>query len=196
MKKSIIIFGTGRAGKTTLAKKLNEELNYSVIGTDEIVTAFERSFLQLGIGKPNDSEKTAANLAPFLAHFLGGLSYRSCCHNGTKYVFEGGYFDLNAMLPVLRMYDEWKDNCLLIGLIYPGQTSGGLFNDIRKFDTEDDWTYNLSDNELRSHVDHCIEYSRNFYNKYQKHNPVIYDVSKNREQVLNKIINDIENDLI
>jgi adenylate kinase family enzyme len=37
MKRNILIFGTGRVGKTTLAKKLNEELNYSVIGTDDII---------------------------------------------------------------------------------------------------------------------------------------------------------------
>ena len=37
-----------------------------------------------------------------------------------------------------------------------------------------------------------MEYSRNLCDKFQKYNPFIYDVSKNREQVLDKIVNDIK----
>jgi len=198
MKKNIIILGTGRAGKTTLAKKLNEELCYSVIGTDDIITAFERSMPQVKIGQPNDIETTAANLAPFLAHFIGGLTYRSCCRNGTNCVFEGSgsHFDFEKMLPILDMYDEWKDNCLIIGLIYPGIAPDDLLNDMRKHDIESDWTYNLNDDELRNHIIGSIEYSRNFYDKFQKYNPIIYDVSKNRKSVLDKIVNDIKFGLI
>ena len=194
MKKNIIIIGTGRVGKTTLAKKLNEGLNYSVIGTDDIITAFERSFHQLGIGNANTPETTAANLAPFLAHFIGGLTYRSSCYNGTNYVFEGSgsHFDFEKMLPILDMYDEWKDNHLLIGLIYPNLTPDEIFNDIRAHDAESDWTYNISDDELKSHAILLAEYSRNFRDNFQKYDPIIYDVSKNRAQVLDNIVNDIK----
>jgi len=68
---------------------------------------------QVKIGQPNDIETTVANLAPFLAHFIGGLTYRSCCRNGTNCVFEGSgsHFDFEKMLPILDMYDEWKENC-------------------------------------------------------------------------------------
>jgi len=104
----------------------------------------------------------------------------------------GSHFDFEKMLPILEMYDEWKDNHLLIGLIYPNQTPTELFNDIREYDVEDDWTYNLSDDELRSHVISGIEYSRNFLDNFKKYAPVTYDVSKNRKQVLDKIVNDIK----
>jgi len=100
------------------------------------------------------------------------------------------------MLPILDMYDEWKDNCLIIGLIYPGISPDDLFNDIRKHDIESDWTYNINDDELRNHVISSIEYSRNFHDKFHKYNPVIYDVSKNRKSVLDKIVNDIKFGLI
>jgi len=194
MKKNIIIIGTGRVGKTTLAKKLNEELNYSVIGTDDLITAFERSLPQLGIGSSYDIGAAIANFTPFLAHLIGGMAYRSSCHNGSHYVFEGSgsHFDLEKMLPILHMYDEWKDNYLLIGMIYPEIAPNDLFNDIRKHDVESDWTYNLSDDELKNHVIDGIEYSRNFHEKFQKYNPIVYDVSKNREKVLDEIVRDIK----
>ncbi|MCL2188968.1 MAG: hypothetical protein FWC16_08625 [Defluviitaleaceae bacterium] len=194
MRKNIIILGTGRVGKTTLAKKLNEQLNYSVIGTDDIITAFERAMPQANIGLPNDIETTVANLTPFLAHFIGGLTYRSCCPNGTNFVLEGSgsHFDFEKMQPILDMYDEWKDNYLLVGLIYPNISPDDLINDIRKHDNQNDWTYNLSDSELRSHVINGIEYSKNFHAIFQKYNPIIYDVSKNRNDVLDKIVADIK----
>jgi len=190
MKKNIIILGTGRVGKTTLAKKLNEELNYSVIGTDDIISAFTRSLPQLGVSSSYNNGANIDNLSPFLAHFIGGLAYRSSCHNGTYYVFEGSgsHFDLEKMLPILDMYDEWRDNYLLIGLIHPDISPDDLFNDIRKHDVESDWTYYLNDDELKSHVMNGIEYSRNFCEKFQKYNLAIYDVSNNREKVLDEIV--------
>jgi len=52
MKKNIILLVPGRSGKTTLAKKLNEALNYSVICTDDLYIGFEEGMPQSKIGKP------------------------------------------------------------------------------------------------------------------------------------------------
>ena len=38
--KNIIIAGPSRAGKSTLARKLNEELNCFIIGLDKLVTKY------------------------------------------------------------------------------------------------------------------------------------------------------------
>jgi len=198
MKKNIIIIGAGRAGKTTLAKKLNEELNYSVIGTDDLSIGFAEGLPQLNIVNLNDSKMSAANIAPFLASYVSALAWRSNYYNGTKYVFEDGkgYFDFDKLVPIWEVIepdkDYWKTQYLIIGLIYPNQTPEQLFIDIRKHDVENDWTYNISDDELRSRVIDGIEYSRNFRDKFQKYNPIIYDVSKNRAQVLDNIVNDIK----
>jgi len=198
MKKNIIIIGAGRAGKTTLAKKLNEELNYSVIGTDDLSIGFAEGLPQLNIVNPNDSKTSSANIAPFLASYVSALAWRSNYYNGTKYVFEDGkgYFDFDKLVPIWKVIepdkDYWKTQYLIIGLIYPNQTPEQLFDDIRKYDVKNDWTYNLSDDELRSLAAKGIEDSKNFCDKFQKYDPIIYDVSKNREQVLDKIVNDIK----
>jgi len=43
----IFIAGWSRIGKTTLAKKINEELNYFVLRFDKIVATFGRAYPQL-----------------------------------------------------------------------------------------------------------------------------------------------------
>jgi len=198
MKKNIIIIGSGRAGKTTLAKKLNEALNYSVIGTDDLSIGFAEGLPQSNIVDPNDHKTSAANIAPFLASYVSALAWRSNYYNGTKYVFEDGkgYFDFDKLVPIWEVIepdkDYWKTQYLIIGLVYQNKTPEQLFDDIRKYDVENDWTYNLSDDELRGHVIKCIEDSKDFCDKFQKYDPIIYDVSENREQVLDDIVNDIK----
>ena len=196
MRKNIIIFGAGRAGKTTLAKKLNEELNYSVIGTDDITAILTKSFPELKLDDSNDWEKTMANFAPFIAHFIGTLDYRSKCHNGTNFVIEGWHYDFEKMLPVLNMYEieELSDHFLLIGLTYPNKTPEDYFDDRKKYDMPDDWTYNLCDDELKCLSIDAVEYSRKIHDMYSVYNPLFYDVSQNREQVLDKIVKDIAKD--
>ena len=47
--KNIIIAGPSRAGKSTLARKINEELNYFVISVDKLVAVFQGAYPQLNI---------------------------------------------------------------------------------------------------------------------------------------------------
>ena len=196
LKRNIIIIGPSRAGKTTLAKKLNVELNYSVIGTDDLVIAFEEGMPRSGIGKPNAYETSVANITSFLVAYVNALAWRSNYYNGTKYAFEGGYFD--KLVPIWETpgnepyKDYWKTQYLIIGLVYHNQTPEQLFEAIRKHDVKDDWTSRRSNDELRSHAISSIEYSRYLYEKFQEYNLVIYDVSNNREQVLDKIVSDIK----
>ena len=63
--KNIIIVGPSRAGKTTLARKLNEELNYIVISLDQLVAVFQGAYPQLEIRLNWDRDRTTDHLAPF-----------------------------------------------------------------------------------------------------------------------------------
>ena len=47
--KNIIIGGTVRSGKTTLANVLRERFGYSKVESDTIVNAFDKVFPELGI---------------------------------------------------------------------------------------------------------------------------------------------------
>ena len=191
MRKNILVLGPSRAGKTTLTKKLNEKLNYSVVCFDNLIHAFEESFPQLGICHGAGAGKTAANFADFLTCYLRMLSHRSGQKNGIKFAAEGGYFDFDKIISAMNKYEMTKD-FLFIGLVFNNITPDELFDDIRKNDTEGDWSYNCNDATLKKCVSIFIEDSKMFYDKFQKHNFMIYDVSNDREKVLNKIVDDVK----
>ena len=69
--KNILIVGPSRSGKSTLAKRIHEELGFFVLSTDKLVAVFQNAYPQLDIRLNWDRDKTTENLAPFLGHFLG-----------------------------------------------------------------------------------------------------------------------------
>ena len=206
--KNIIIAGSSRAGKSTLARKINEELNYFVISVDKLVATFKRAYPQLNIKLAWNRRKTTDNLAPFLGHFLGafssshGVAYelnlRAHAVKGNRFVLEGGYFNFEKILPILKMYEieELKDNFFLIGLVQNKKTADEFFNDFRKYDTEDDWTYSLDDDDLREVSQEAIIFSRSMTDHLVKYGFKIYDTSTEREQVFDKIVEDIKSKLV
>jgi hypothetical protein len=207
--KNIIIAGPSRAGKTTLAKKISEELNYFVISLDKLVATFQGAYPQLDIRLNWDREKTTDNLAPFLGHFLGafssghGAKYELNLHahavKGNKFVLEGGYFNFEKISSVLKMYgiEELKDNFILIGLVQNKKTADDYVSDFKKYDTEDDWTYGFTEDELRAYASNdAIPFSRSMTDHLLKYGFTIYDTSADREQVLEQIVEDIKSKLV
>ncbi len=207
--KNIIIAGPSRAGKTTLARKISEELNYFVISLDKLVATFQGAYPQLDIRLNWNREKTTDNLAPFLGHFLGAfssshgtayeLNLRAHAVKGNRFVLEGGYFNFEKISSILKMYEieELKDNFLLIGLVQNKKTADEFVNDFRKYDTEDDWTYGFDDDELIKYASQeAIPFSRSMTDHLMEYGFTIYDTSTEREQVLNQIVEDIKSKLV
>ena len=204
--KNIIIAGPSRAGKSTLARKLNEELYYFVLSLDKLVATFQGAYPQLDIRLNWNREKTTDNLAPFLGHFLGMfasadgrglLPYSHGAVKGNRFVLEGGYFNLEKILPILKTYgiEELKDNFFLIGLVQNKKTVDEFVSDFKKYDAEDDWTYNFSEDDLRAVAEDAISFSRSMTGHLVKYGFTIYDTSTDREQVLNQIVEDIKSEL-
>jgi len=203
--KNIIIAGYGRAGKTTLARKINEELNYFVINVDKLVATFHGAYPQLNIRfgvNPTD------DIAPFLGHFLGifssshGIAYelhlRAHAVEGNRFVMEGVHFNFEKIVPILKMYgiEELKDRFILIGLVKNKKTADEFFNDLRKYDTENDWTYHYDDAELREIAEEAVQSHRSMADYLVKHGFTIYDTSTEREKIFKKIIEDIKSELV
>ena len=207
--KNIIIAGPGRAGKTTLAKMINEELNYFVISLDKLMTAFGKAYPQLDIRIAWDYEKATANVAPFLGHYLGmltsgcgfadDLNLRKHAVKGNRFVLEGGHFDFGKITSIMKMYgiENLSNSFILIGLVQNNKTADEFFNDLRKYDTEDEWTYGLDDEELRELiVRDFIPSSQSMTDHLLKYGFTIYDTSAERKRVFDKIIEDIRIDAI
>ena len=202
--KNIIIAGPSRAGKSTLARKINEELGYFVISLDKLVATFNGAYPKLDIRLAWDRDKTTENIAPFLGHFLGmnssecGKAYELNLHAhaipGNKFVLEGGYFDFDKIAPILKTYgiEDLKENFILIGLSQNNKTVEEFISDFKKHDTPDDWTYGFNDGDLKEISEDAISFSRNMTGHLVKHGFTIYDTSINREQVMDKILEDIK----
>ena len=202
--KNIIIAGPSRAGKSTLARKINEELNYFVISLDKLVATFQGAYPQLNIKLNWNRGKTTDNLAPFLGHFLGafssshGVAYELILQahavKGNRFVLEGGHFNFDRIAPILEMYgvQDLRDRFLLIGLVQNKKTADNFFSHFRKYDTEDDWTYGLGDDDLREVSQEAIPFSRSMTDHLVKYGFTIYDTSTERERVFDRIIEDIK----
>ena len=207
--KNIIVAGPPRSGKTTLAKRINEELNYFAITVDNLVAIFGAAYPQMNIRLNWNRIKTTDNLAPFLGHFLGAFStnygtvydeyiLRGQAMKGNRFVLEGFYFNFEKISSILKTYgiEKMKDNFILIGLVYNKKTIDEFINDFKKYDTEDDWTYGWSDNEYREYaMKDAIPLSMSMTEHLTDYGFTIYDTSTEREEIYDKIIEDVKSKL-
>ncbi len=185
MYKNVFIMGPGRAGKTTLAKLLNKKYNYSIISIDDIVTSLE--VFDLDISWEGNHVETAKKMAPFLEKYLIELSEGNKFYDNCKFVIEGTDIDFEHLIPKIN-----KDKYVLIGLTYNKRNKDDMFNIIKKYDTEDDWSYYLNDNKLREYCDYYMEINKFFDKKFKEYSIKTFDTSTNREKVLNKALKYIE----
>lgn len=186
MYKNILIMGPGRAGKTTLAKMINRKYGYSIISIDDIVTSLE-AFPELNISWDGNHVEIAKALAPFLIKYIKELSEGNKFYDGCKMVIEGTDIDFEQLIPHIDC-----DKTLLIGLTYNNRDEQSMFEIIRRYDTEDDWSYYLDDEKLREYCKHYIEVNKYFSENFKKYNIPSFDTSNNRNEVLNRIMDVIE----
>lgn len=191
MKKNILIIGAARCGKTTLARKLNKEYGYSVISIDDIVSGLS-AYPELIIHHDGDTDITTKNLGPFLEKYFVELSEGSNFYGGVKFVIEGTHIDFERLMPLLQS-DKYKEKYEIIGLTINEETADDLYNNIKKYDTEDDWTYWVKDDDLIGDAKYIINKNKIFNEKFKEYNIKSYETSHDREQVLEKIILDLKN---
>jgi len=188
MFKNILVIGPSRSGKTTLSRKLSKEFGYNIINLDHIICAFEEGFPQLGIRHDYNVPKVATRFAPFLIRYLRELSEGPNFYNGKKFVIEGVSIDFDK---VIKKIDQEKT--FIIGLTYNNITQEKIFKNIKSNDTEDDWTYYCSDEELKNHIDYFCKSNQYFSKKFNEYNIKTYDVSENRDSTFEKITENLKN---
>jgi len=184
VKKNILVIGAPRAGKTSLARKIAKELNYNVISLDDIVSGLS-VYTDLKISHDTDDYETSIRFSKFLKIYLKELAEGSNFYSDIKYVIEGTHIDLDYLLP----FDN-QNKYEIIGLINSTDKET-MFKEIKENDTEDEWTYYLSDEELKGDINFFIERNEFFYNQFIKHGIKYYDTSINREDSFNNIIKDM-----
>ena len=186
MNKNILIIGAARSGKTTLAKLFSRKMGYNLISIDDIVSGFE-TYSELNIHHDGDTDITTKNLGPFLEKYFIELSEGSNFYGGIKFVIEGTHIDFEKLMPLLQS-EKYREKYEIIGLTFNDLSEQELYDCIKKYDTEDDWTYWCDDEELRGNVRYFIARNKYFNEKFKEYNISSYDTSNDREGVLNNIL--------
>lgn len=186
MNKNILIIGAARSGKTTLAKRFSKEKGYNLISIDDIVSGFE-AYPELNIHHDGDAVDTATRLAPFLIKYFEKISDGSIYNDGINTVIEGTHIDFEQIIPFLQS-EKYSKKYEIIGLTFNHITEQELYDNIKKYDTEADWTYWCSNEELSGNVRYFIDRNRYFAEKFKQYNITSFDTSYNRDSVLDEIL--------
>lgn len=189
MKRNIIIFGSSRSGKTTLAKKIAKEFNVSYIAVDRIVTGFQYGMPELGINHLDRTGKAAESLSPFLLNFIKSLDSNSLKKDDIFYVFEGAYFNIEQCFKFFK-----KRNILIIILLQTKLNEYEIFNNIRKYDCKSEWTSEMSDIDLVNYCKNIVNFNKYIKSICEHQNFKYYDTSFNRNEIIDKIIDEIRED--
>jgi len=122
------------------------------------------------------------------------MSYSYGSVKDNRFVLEGAYFNFDNILPILNKYgiEKLKERFILIGLVQNDKSVDEFVSDFKKYDTEDDWTYNFSDDDLRDVAQDAVSFSAKMTEHLTKHGFTLYDTSRNREQVFRQIVDDIK----
>ncbi len=187
--KNIAIFGTSRSGKSTLSKMIYKKYpNYHIIIGDDIRWAFQQI-----LPANNISSKGGSGMIEDFPNFLACLFYKSIKRNKG----EINYIIETCDMTPKKAYELFSnDDTVLLFLGTPRLSVQDHFNEIRKFETERDWTYGCDDEYMLNHCEHWINKSKEYEAECKKLNIWYVDTSFNRENVLKKTLDQIEQNIL
>lgn len=190
--KNILIMGIGRAGKTTLSKKIKDKYNgYNLIHSDSLKWALIRAEGKEDYYRENvDKQKEFEHSDYFqkaLLEFFNSQIRKDESKYGT--ILESG--QLHPKI-VKEMIDF--DNTIVICLGLGKLTRDEMVNLCIKYDKENDWTYGLSREYLEKHAEDWYNCNEMLKKESPKYGIEYIDTSKDREKVLKNILEKIIGD--
>lgn len=187
--KNIAIFGSSRSGKSTLAKMISKKFtNYHIMVGDDIRWAFQQV-----LPNNNINEREGSGMQEDFPNFLACLFYKSIKRNKGEFNY---IVETCDMTPKKAKELFNNDDTILLFIGIPNQTVQKHFNEIRKYQTERDWTYNRSDEHILKHAEKWIAKSKEYEEECKKLNIWYVDTSFNREQVLKDTFDRIEKEIL
>lgn len=184
--KNIIIIGRPRAGKSTLANKIVDKYHYQMIRTDTIRNTFKDVFPELNIRSHTaiESEKFQMFCKTYLE--------KNMRHERNKYgyVMEGCEMHVKDCK---ELYDN--GNNLIYCLAQVDISPEEMAKNMKENDTGKDWTYEMSDEERLKYCERSIEKAKAIEEECKLYGLKFYDTAKNREQVLEEIMEDIDRNM-
>jgi len=189
LKKNIIIAGVPWAGKSTMSRMISKEFGYQHISMDSINAGFERVFPELGINTYADMSSLdilyniSGKIAPFVRAMMDSGGYNE---------FERGMvLDIYQLLPEDYMKCLSDANCEIFYFITSDVTPEERFLIQKIYDTEKDYSFFKSDEELREGCEYIVEQSKIMKQQCQKYRLQYYETAKNREAVFAQFLTDL-----
>ena len=188
MKNNIIISGVPRAGKSTISHILSKEYGYQHVSMDSIIAGFEKCFPDTGVSTYQGLSSLdtlrviSSKMAPFVRAMLDSGEYDEFT--------PGMVLDMYELLP--EDYEKYirGANCEIVYFITSDVTPEERFLIQKKYDTEKDYTFYKSDDELREGAEYIVEQSLLMKNQCEKYGFPYYETAREREQVFLRFLRD------
>ena len=188
MKNNIIIAGVPRAGKSTISHLLSKRYGYQHISMDSIIAGFEKCFPETGVNTYQglSSLETLRVISSKMAPFV-----RAMLDSGEYDEFEPGMvLDMYQLLP--EDYDKYirGANCEIAYLITSDVSPEERFLIQKKYDTEKDYTFYKSDDELREGAEYIVEQSIMMKEQCKRYGLPYYETAKQRDLAIQRFLQD------
>lgn len=190
MKNNMIIAGVPRAGKSTISHILSKEYGFQHVSMDSIIAGFEKCFPDTGVNTYQGLSSLdtlrviSSKMAPFVRAMLDSGEYDEFA--------PGMVLDMYQLLP--EDYDKYirGANCEIVYFITSDVTPEERFLIQKKYDTEKDYTFYKSDEELREGAEYIVEQSLLMKKQCEKYGLPYYETAREREQVFQRFLRNFD----
>ncbi len=189
--KNILIIGCARAGKTTLSRMLKEKYpTMNLMIMDSIKNAVLRNIEQ--------DDEDMVEWATKYEFSSFNMNMITECYNshirgdkkGFGYILEGA-----QLLPEIIDKRIDRNKVIVVCLGLGNITAEQIYLNVRKYDKEDDWTYNENDSDLKKWCSHWKSLNDKLKDQCPLYGIKYFDTTGNRQEKLNEVLKYIEDNL-
>ena len=187
--KNILIIGVARTGKTTLSRMIKKTFNqYNLIHADSIIWGIIRGKEKEDYYTRNIEERKKYVHSKTMQKELIEIYKASIKADNNEFgtIMETGQIEPQYINELLENKDIY---CVCLG---HGNLNKNQIKELcRKHDTKNDWTSKMSDEQLEINCKKWEEKNQILKEQCKEYKIDYFDTSKNREQVLEKVLNKI-----
>lgn len=186
--KNIMILGICRTGKTTFSKMIQKEFkNYQIIEVDTIISALQKTVPEVPIGFIHDN--LPENKLP---EFLNLYIQKNISKNGKSLGF---IINADSIMPrdLVKFFD--LSNMAVYYFVSRDLTPKQILENCRKYDCKEEWTTRRTDEKLLEHFKFYKDIEKEIIDECKKYNIKCVDMSKNRSDVLTKLLDEVREEL-
>ncbi len=195
--KHLIIAGVPRSGKSTLSRRVAKALGWQHVSMDAIIAGFERCFPETGIDTGLSVNKNKSSME--ILHIISGKisPFLRVMTDPEEYDRKNGpmVIDMYQLLP--EDYAKYLDPdiCGIIYLLTGDVTPEERCRIQKEFDTPEDYTYELSDQERLEGCGYLVEQSRLLREQCEHLGLPYFETARDRETVFDGIMEKLRRDV-